>query len=61
LLMQKKGLVFSGLYAKKSLVEIIELRPHPYLIAVQFHPEFKSKPDEAHPLFRELVRVALHK
>jgi CTP synthase len=56
---QKKGVIFSGLYAKKDLVEIIELKAHPYFIAVQFHPEFKSKPDQAHPLFREFIRAAL--
>ncbi|MCX5699115.1 MAG: CTP synthase [Candidatus Omnitrophica bacterium] len=56
---EKKGVVFSGIYPKKDLVEIIELKGHPYFIAVQFHPEFKSKPDKAHPLFKEFIRVAL--
>ncbi|MCX5666906.1 MAG: CTP synthase, partial [Candidatus Omnitrophica bacterium] len=51
-LFERKGMVFSGIYPKKNLVEIIELKKHPYFIAVQFHPEFKSKPDKAHPLFR---------
>jgi CTP synthase len=58
-IMEKKGMVFSGIYTKKNLVEIIELKNHPYFIAVQFHPEFKSKPDCAHPLFREFIRAAL--
>jgi len=58
---QEKGVVFSGIYPKKNLVEIIELKNHPYFIAVQFHPEFKSKPDKAHPLFREFIRAALEK
>ncbi len=58
-LLEKKGMVFSGIYPKKDLVEIIELQDHPYFIAVQFHPEFKSKPDRAHPLFREFIRAAL--
>jgi len=57
--MQQKGLVFSGIYPKRDLVEIIELPDHPYFIAVQFHPEFKSKPDAAHPLFKGLVAAAL--
>jgi CTP synthase len=56
---EKKGVIFSGLYPKKNLVEIIELKAHPYFIAVQFHPEFKSKPDKVHPLFREFIRAAL--
>ena len=59
--MEKKGMVFSGSYPKADLVEIIELKDHPFFIAVQFHPEFKSKPDRVHPLFREFVRSALRK
>ncbi len=58
-LLEKKGMVFSGVYPKQNLVEIIELKEHPYFIAVQFHPEFKSKPDRAHPLFREFIKSAL--
>jgi len=58
-LLEKEGVVFSGVYAKKNLVEMIELKKHPFFIAVQFHPEFKSKPDKAHPLFREFIRAAL--
>ncbi len=56
---EKKGMTFSGVYPKKNLVEIIELKGHPYFIAVQFHPEFKSKPDKAHPLFREFIKASL--
>ncbi len=56
---ERKGMVFSGVYPKKNLVEIVELKNHPYFIAVQFHPEFKSKPDKAHPLFREFIKAAL--
>jgi len=59
--LESKGLIFSGTYKKKDLVEIIELKNHPYFIAVQFHPEFKSKPDQAHPLFREFIRAAAEK
>ncbi len=58
-LLERKGLVFSGTYVQKNLVEIIELKNHPYFLAVQFHPEFKSHPDEAHPLFREFIKAAL--
>lgn len=57
--MERKGMVFSGVYVKKNLVEIIELKWHPYFIAVQFHPEFKSRPDKAHPLFAGFIKAAL--
>ncbi|MFA4990135.1 MAG: CTP synthase [Candidatus Omnitrophota bacterium] len=56
--LEKKGLFFSGIYPKKNLVEIVELKNHPYFIAVQFHPEFKSKPDRAHPLFKGFIKAA---
>ncbi|MFA5410434.1 MAG: CTP synthase [Candidatus Omnitrophota bacterium] len=56
---ERQGIDFSGIYPRKNLVEIIELKKHPYFIAVQFHPEFKSKPDKAHPLFREFIKAAL--
>ena len=57
--MKKKGMIFAGLYRKKNLVEIIELKGHPWFVACQFHPEFKSKPDIAHPLFREFIKASL--
>jgi CTP synthase len=38
---------------------MVEIKRHPYFIAVQFHPEFKSKPNKAHPLFREFIKAAL--
>ncbi|MBU0951632.1 MAG: CTP synthase [Elusimicrobia bacterium] len=55
----KKGLSIAGQYQKKNLVEIIELKDHPWFVAVQFHPEFKSRPTNAHPLFRDFVKAAL--
>lgn len=58
---KKKGMDFSGIYPQKNLVEIVEIKDHPYFIAVQFHPEFKSKPDQAHPLFRGFIKAALEK
>jgi len=58
-LLEKKGLVFSGVYPKKGLVEIVELKNHPFFVAAQFHPEFKSKPDNPHPLFRGFISAAL--
>ncbi len=60
-LLEKKGVVFSGIYPKGNLVEIIELKKHPFFVAVQFHPEFKSKPDQSHPLFRGFIKAALDK
>jgi len=56
---KNKGMDFPGIYPQKNLVEIIELKGHPYFVAVQFHPEFKSKPDNSHPLFREFIGAAL--
>ena len=57
----QKGLVFSGLSPDGRLVEMIELTDHPYYVACQFHPELKSRPDNAHPLFVALVEAALKK
>ena len=51
-------MVFSGEYQAKKLVEIIELRDHPFFIASQFHPEFRSRPNKPHPMFREFVCAA---
>ena len=59
--LEKNGMVFSGIYPKKDLVEMVEIKDHPYFIAVQYHPEFKSKPDSPHPLFRDFVKAALKK
>ena len=53
------GMVFSGASPEGDLVEIIELPDHPFFIASQFHPEFQSRPNHAHPLFRGLVEAAL--
>ena len=52
-----KGLVVSGLNLKLNLVEVIELKGHPYFIACQYHPEFKSKPFKPHPLFASFVKA----
>ena len=52
------GLVFSGLSPDGELVELIELPDHPWFVAGQFHPELKSRPNKAHPLFRDFVRAA---
>lgn len=55
----EKGLVISGLSPDGRLVEIIELRDHPWFVGCQFHPEFKSRPNRAHPLFRDFIGAAV--
>jgi len=57
--MVEKGLVFSGMSPTGDLVEIVELKEHPWFLGCQFHPEFKSKPMAPHPLFRDFIRAAL--
>ena len=57
--LEEKGLVFSGLSPKGDLVEIVELRDHPWFLGCQFHPEFKSRPMTPHPLFRDFIRASL--
>jgi CTP synthase len=57
--LEKTGMVFSGIYEKKDLVELIELRDHPWFVGCQFHPELKSRATHAHPLFREFVKASL--
>lgn len=58
-LFEKHGLVFSGTSPDRRLVEIIELKKHPWFVACQFHPEFQSNPLIAHPLFRDFIRAVL--
>jgi CTP synthase len=55
----KAGLKLTGISPDGRLVEIVELADHPWFVAVQFHPELKSRPTRAHPLFRDLVKAAL--
>jgi CTP synthase len=57
--LEDAGLVCSGESPNGTLVEIIELPDHPWFVAGQFHPEFKSRPDRPHPLFRDFVGAAL--
>jgi len=57
--MEKAGLVISGINPRRNLVEIVEVKNHPWFVAVQFHPEFQSKPNEAHPLFAAFIKAAL--
>jgi len=57
--LEKAGMVFSGINPERNLVEIIELRDHPFFLGVQFHPELKSRPLAPHPLFRAFIRAAI--
>jgi len=57
--LEEAGLRLSGTSPNDALVEIVELPSHPYFIGTQFHPEFRSRPDDPHPLFLGLVRAAL--
>ena len=55
----EKGMIISGLSPDEKLVEIIELPDHPWFIGVQFHPEFRSRPNRPHPLFNSFIKAAL--
>ncbi len=55
-ILEKNGMVFSGVNEKANLVEIIEIPSHPHFIACQFHPEFKSRPTRPHPLFNSFIK-----
>jgi CTP synthase len=55
----EKGLVVSGASPSGDLVEIVEIKDHPWFVGCQFHPEFKSRPMDPHPLFRDFIKAAL--
>jgi CTP synthase len=57
--LEAEGMVFSGTSPDGRLVEMIELRDHPYFVAVQFHPEFQSRPTRPHPLFQGLINACV--
>jgi CTP synthase len=57
--LENKGLIMSGINPEKDLVEIIELKNHPFFVGTQFHPEFKSRPLSPHPLFREFIKASI--
>jgi CTP synthase len=59
--LEAAGLVFSGLSPDGRLVEIVELPEHPFFVGSQFHPEFKSKPFDPHPLFRAFISAVVHR
>jgi len=58
-LFEKAGMMLSGISPNGMLVEIVELKHHPWFVGVQFHPEFKSRPIDPHPLFRDFVAASL--
>ncbi|MCR4314003.1 MAG: CTP synthase [Candidatus Uhrbacteria bacterium] len=59
--LEKKGMVISGVNPQTGLVEIVELKNHPFFVGVQFHPEFHSRPLRPHPLFKAFIAAALKK
>ncbi len=60
-ILEKKGLVISGINKERDLVEIVELPNHPFFVGTQFHPEFTSRPLRPHPLFNAFVKAGLKK
>ncbi len=60
-ILEKNGLTIAGINLKRNLVEIIELKNHPFFVATQFHPEYKSKPLKPHPLFKEFIKTCIKK
>jgi CTP synthase len=57
---EKNGMVFSGINPETKLCEVIELKNHPWFVAVQYHPEFLSRPEKPHPLFRDFIGASLN-
>ncbi|MBM7866535.1 CTP synthase [Heliobacterium gestii] len=58
--LEKAGMTFSGTSPDGRLIEVVELKDHPWFVASQFHPEFKSRPNRPHPLFRDFINAALN-
>ncbi|MGM0366197.1 MAG: CTP synthase [Actinomycetota bacterium] len=56
--LEEAGMAVTGVYPEKDLAEIIEIKGHPWFVAVQFHPEFRSRPDRPHPLFKDFIAAA---
>ena len=57
--LEAAGLMVAGVNPERDLVEIVEVKDHPWFVAVQFHPEFQSKPTKAHPLFAAFFEATL--
>ena len=60
-MMEEKGMMATGINPQQNLVEILELKDHPFFIASQFHPEFTSRPNKPNPLFREFIKATIKK
>ena len=58
---EEKGMIVSGVNPQTNLVEIVEIKDHPFFVGVQFHPEFKSRPLRPHPIFKAFIKAALEK
>lgn len=58
-MLEKAGMSITGINPDKNLAEIVEIDDHPWFVAVQFHPEFKSRPDNPHPLFRDFIEASI--
>jgi CTP synthase len=58
--MNEKGFAISGTSPDGTLAELIELRDHPYFVGCQYHPEFQSKPNKPHPLFKGFIQACLN-
>ncbi|NLG07031.1 CTP synthase, partial [Candidatus Peribacteria bacterium] len=59
--LEAHGLVFSGEWPETRLMEIVEIRDHPFMLGSQFHPEFQSRPHRPHPLFTAFMNAVLKK
>jgi CTP synthase len=57
--LEKHGMVFSGIYEKDNLVEMVEIKKHPFMVGTQSHPEFLSRPNRPHPLFNGLIEASI--
>ncbi len=56
---EQAGMIVTGVNPDSNLVEIVEIKDHPWFVAVQFHPEFRSRPDKTHPLFRDFIGASI--
>ncbi|NGX37361.1 MAG: hypothetical protein K1000chlam2_00515, partial [Chlamydiae bacterium] len=59
--LEEKGLILTGIMENDELCEIAEIKDHPWMLGVQYHPEFKSKPTKPHPLFRDFIAAAIQR
>ena len=60
-LLEQKGMAITGISPDNKFIEIVEIKDHPWFLGCQFHPEFKSKPLNPHPLFREFIKASYKK